>query len=563
VTTSRSSRIARKGEGFIENLCHETGLTVNESNLDEHGWDLVVEFSPDDLAGDFVLPLDKYPQPKKFFLQVKATDDATGAIDVKLSSFRRFALLGAPCFFVVVDFDGKDEVQDIYVVHVGEELLRHLLRRLRKTKEEEKDSLNRKTMTFRYEENHALEELSGECFRQRLLAAIREHQGNYENWKQEIYEYAGYEGESIDIKAEVDVPPEYADSPEDFWIDHVLGLTQEADIKRAEIHDTRFGIESSTPIEVIPGGALEVRALPEEATLVFSRNDEGQLLQLPCEVTIPPQFGDEEIPSKFRIDIGFGEIVAETRSDQARLGLNFPSGDENIPLREHKRTADLVLLFHKSANKEQPLKLSLRRDGEMELLSRIDFDGSTFFGDIDISTAQTVVDAWAAAKYFDLQSEVEVKGAELIAQENTVKLLSALATPTPDLNRGKVWVKRTPDDDPESDTNDTISVEEAEGVVCVRGGDIVLGSYRVVFFIGFFGKPEPIDESIIETSRGQIRAEENEDLFVVDSDRVRIIDHLILERGASLPSSVPQMLHQAGEKVAGPKQVVIPVLRNA
>ena len=559
----RSSRIARKGEGFVENLCHGAGLTVNKSQLDEHGWDLVVEFSPDDLVEDPKIPLDRYPQPQKVFLQVKATDDATGAIDVKLSSFRRFALLDAPCFFVVVDFNGKDEAQGLYVVHVGEGLLSRLLERLREVEEKERNSLNRKTITFRYGEDHTLEDLSGECFCRRLLAPIRQHQGTYESWKREIFKSAGYEGESVNIKAAVEVPPEYVGSPGDFWLDHVLGLAPEASVERAEIHDIRFGVESPTPIEVIPeGGTLEVRAVPKEATLVFSRDHEGQLLRLPCEVFTPPQSGEEELPDKFRVDIDFGDIVADTRADRAKLSLKFPSGNESLPLRKHKRIADFVLLLHQSAKKERAVKLSLRADGETGSLGYFNFDDSTFSSDLDVNTARTIVDTWAAAKYFDLQNEVEVQGAELVAQEGIIEVLSALVSPTPDITRGKVWVRRSSDDDSGFDTDSSTSVEDAESSICVRGGDFVLGSYRVVFFIGFFGQLEPISESAIEVNGRELRAGKGEDLFVVNSERVRIIDHLILERDASLPSPVPEMLHQAGEKIASTEQVVVPILRD-
>ncbi len=99
----RTRQIGRLAEGQFETLCISSELTASPPKHDEYGWDYIVEFPPNRLANPF---LDAQPTPIKFLCQVKATDNFSYEIPMKVSKLDHLSRATLPAFLFVVDFNG-------------------------------------------------------------------------------------------------------------------------------------------------------------------------------------------------------------------------------------------------------------------------------------------------------------------------------------------------------------------------------------------------------------------------------------------------------------------------
>jgi hypothetical protein len=140
--------IGRMGEYIFGFWCACVGLTANISIVDETGWDFFVEFPCDPSSG---LPRDMLPTPIECQIQVKSTDGKTQKRGIEVSNLERLIKAQMPAFFCFIEFDGKNEAQAVYLVHVGKDIIEKTLKRIRELDSKgEKDRLNKHKITINY-----------------------------------------------------------------------------------------------------------------------------------------------------------------------------------------------------------------------------------------------------------------------------------------------------------------------------------------------------------------------------------------------------------------------------
>ena len=127
--TLNANKLGRAGESKFTLLCDQSDLTCNKSNLDETGWDFIVEFPM--IEPDLNLTLDKR-QPAACHIQLKSTATGRGSrISLHLSAIERLAKDARPALIVVFLLHPNGDAVAGYVIHLlGEELAR-VLKKLR------------------------------------------------------------------------------------------------------------------------------------------------------------------------------------------------------------------------------------------------------------------------------------------------------------------------------------------------------------------------------------------------------------------------------------------------
>lgn len=262
-------RIGRIGERQFEALCERAGLYCNKSAVDVMGWDFIVEF-PMAPAGQPSLPLDQR-SINAARVQLKSTLGRAGnRIRLSLSAIDRLAKDPRPSLIVVFRMRGDGELQSGYLVHLIENELARVLRRLRLAEARKAHNINHVDISYDYERVGLRFEPTASGLLAALNAACGQNPAAYTIEKQRQLAELGYEKGQFEAEAMLCI-----EGPAHFN-NLLLGL---APLKphRLRVFDNRFGIR-----------------LPYQGTL-FDDIEELRLTPPtlgPCEVSIRgPGFG--------------------------------------------------------------------------------------------------------------------------------------------------------------------------------------------------------------------------------------------------------------------------------
>jgi len=318
------------GESALTTWCAQVGITCNPVKQDRTGWDSILEFPlPDAVDG----PADKIPAPVRCRVQVKATDGTGGRIALKLSNWVRLVRDPGPAFILVAEFDGRDECQRAFLVHVGEDLIRRVLKRLRELSHEGQfNRLNKRWLSFSYGPADALMLPTGRALREAIHAYVTPNLEGYLKWKAELLSNAGYEETTREIKFTFDVPESRRDvHPEDLLVDFDIGLLKKLQISGGAIWDTRFGIRDAKPeMNLMPGSEVTASRPPNRVgDLVLRGKLSGSEIRLPCELYVPS--GVAHLVSKermkFRFQLPGGELVMSPGQHITQFNFSIPQPD--------------------------------------------------------------------------------------------------------------------------------------------------------------------------------------------------------------------------------------------
>ena len=175
-----------------------------------------------------------------------------------------------PAFFVFIEFDGTNTAQRGFIVHVDNELISKVLKRLHELEQSDKDnSFNKRTMTIHYNESHLIENLNGNCLKKALLNHIGDNMAEYIANKKSHLESTGFE----DGFAHFTFTTENEDNLKKL-IDVSIGIEEEADISHFKVTKTRFGIASKAPFVKNEVGKLQMPNLtPQSEGVVRFKED--------------------------------------------------------------------------------------------------------------------------------------------------------------------------------------------------------------------------------------------------------------------------------------------------
>lgn len=324
------------GESVFSLWCADAGLTANGSQVDKTGWDYFVEF-----PFNFSLDADLiHKSPIECKVQVKATDDRKGKISVSLSNLRRLITAQMPSFFVFIEFDGKSEPQNGYVVHIDNDLISKVLKRLHGVVQSEQENrFNKRSMTIHYEQSHRLDKLDGSTLKELLLSHIGNDMTKYVESKNEHLKLTGYEDGFGTINFVTDGNENVIK-----LIDASLGLETTAKIKSIKGVKTRFGIKCKLPFIDDSEGTIEMLGVkPTTYGRIIFKNKKfdvgcsfaAKLYISPFNQMVPNEF------AKARIEGDFFDIIFYPFTGKGQHSFSFGEG---IRLEIHKFRDALMLV---------------------------------------------------------------------------------------------------------------------------------------------------------------------------------------------------------------------------
>ncbi|HDL01167.1 MAG TPA: hypothetical protein ENH23_02930 [candidate division Zixibacteria bacterium] len=238
------------GESTFNLWCADAGLFANGSKIDKTGWDFLVEFPFDFRADPDVI----HKSAIECRVQVKSTDDNKGKISITLSNLRRLITAHMPSFFVFLEFDGQSSAERAYVLHVEEELISKVLKRLHEIEQSDKENrFNKRTITIHYNNSHLLNSLDGNSLKENFLSHIGNDMSSYIVKKRDHLASTGFENGF----AQINFTTQGKDNLRKL-IDVSIGVEKSAKIQSFVGTKTRFGIKSKSPFVNAVNGRLEM-----------------------------------------------------------------------------------------------------------------------------------------------------------------------------------------------------------------------------------------------------------------------------------------------------------------
>ena len=303
--------LGKLGEYAFASMCAQVGLIANSSMIDKTGWDFYVEFP---ISQDISLN-ELHKSAVNCKVQVKATDKQERKLALTLSNLRQMATAQMPSFYVFLEFDDKNEAQKAFILHLDNNIIYSILKRIHEIEQSHKENnLNKRTMTLHYDESHELKVLNGQDLKENLLTYIGEDYSKYINEKSQFLENCGFE----DGYGTIQFSLNGEDSIKKI-IDVSLGLEEELDVENLVSIEQRFGIPSKNPEFELKTAKLKLGMLaPKKGKIHFKEDQLSSGLTFDMKFYISPfSFQEFRKFSKFRIIGEFFDISCEPYQDKA------------------------------------------------------------------------------------------------------------------------------------------------------------------------------------------------------------------------------------------------------
>jgi hypothetical protein len=333
------------GESTFSLWCADVGLIPNGSQIDKTGWDFFVEFPFDsDLS-----PVKIHKPAFECKVQVKATDKNDRKLPITLSNLRRLITAQMPSFFVFIEFDKNEMAQRAFVVHVDNELISMVLKRLHKIEQSDKDNnFNKRTMTIHYDDSNLLEIPNGNSLKSCFLRHIGNDSSEYIANKKSHLESTGYE----DGFAQMTFTTEGEENLKSL-IDVSLGIEEQVEISTFKGVDTRFGILCNNPSFDSDGGKLAMPNLKPtaEGKIRFKEDRLSAGLSFDCKFYISPfnQMVPDEL-KKMRVEGEFFDLKFNPVTGAASYSFSFGEGIR-LEVKKFRSAVKLLTLLSKSGKK--------------------------------------------------------------------------------------------------------------------------------------------------------------------------------------------------------------------
>jgi hypothetical protein len=167
-----SDELGKKGEARFSEICNDTKLIRNPStDHDRTGWDYIVEFDQEPPSGN--ASLDTRRSPLSSHVQVKTMWNTSDRFRMRLSAAERLAKEPKPAFVYVFKVDKNLEFVSAHLVHMLDENLAIVLKRLRREQfiGTKPSRINRKYISFQASKNGQKIAPTGEALRRAISEA--------------------------------------------------------------------------------------------------------------------------------------------------------------------------------------------------------------------------------------------------------------------------------------------------------------------------------------------------------------------------------------------------------
>ncbi|OES29618.1 hypothetical protein [Alteromonas macleodii] len=333
------------GESTFSLWCAEVGLIPNGSQIDRTGWDFFVEFPFESSLS----PQEIHKSAFECKVQVKATDKNDRKLSITLSNLRRLITAQMPAFFVFIEFDEKEMAQNAFVVHVDNELILKVLKRLHEIEQSDKDNnFNKRKMTIHYDDSNLLEQSNGDSLKNYFLRHIGDDVSKYIMNKKSHLESTGYE----DGFAQITFTTEGEQNLKSL-IDVSLGIEKNVQIAKFKGFDTRFGILSNNPSFDSDGGKLAMPNLKPTAKgkIRFKEDRLSAGISFECKLYISPfnQMVPDDL-KKMRIEGEFFDLKFNPHTGAASYSFSFGE-DIRLEVKKFRNAIRLLNLLSTSGKK--------------------------------------------------------------------------------------------------------------------------------------------------------------------------------------------------------------------
>lgn len=471
------------GELTFASWCAQEGLIANGSKIDKTGWDFFLEFP----ISPVITPNQLHKSAVNCKVQVKATDKRDKKLAITISNLRQLATSQMPSFYVFLEFDGKNEVQKAFILHLDNNIIYSILERIHKIEQDNKENnLNKRTMTLKYDESNELKLLNGQNLKENLLAYIGENYSKYINEKANFLETCGFEDGYGTIQ--------FSLSGEDSIkkiIDLSLGLEEELDIENLVSIEQRFGIPSKKPELELRNAKLKLSmSSPKKGKIRFKEDKLSSGLMFDINFYNSPfSFNDFRKYAKFRVAGDFFDMTFEPYQNKANY--SFSLGDD---LRlEVKKLKDAITLINLMSRDEQSAIIELELENLEDILS---FNFTSKFVERDLEIFNQLLDKvlqiFQCLKIYD---EICISLKELYFFNEEIEQFHTIITKASECNfrvefglNGENRLKR--------DQMVHISVSACR-----------LGSHVIGIIFSVFGKPIEISENRYRLDSSDIKIE--------------------------------------------------------
>ncbi|ACM37618.1 MULTISPECIES: hypothetical protein [Rhizobium/Agrobacterium group] len=271
-----NDRIGRLGEAEFVSLCERAKLSCSKVEPDRTGKDFIVEFAPPALEKG--QSFDCRPAPLQFAVQVKTIRSHKKTVSVSLSVAERLARDLRPAVICVLKIDSTDKFVSMHLIHIKDEVLGRVLKRLRLATGSPK-ALNKQNINFTSDVGNRID-YSGPALNVRLKALVDSGMKSYADEKSRQIEELGFN----EVRVLGKLSFQHADSLS--LADTFLGL---ASLEGVSITITERRFEIDLPLALhVPPGKLTVTPEPAcKAAVEFSNADER--VSVDADVYLPPK----------------------------------------------------------------------------------------------------------------------------------------------------------------------------------------------------------------------------------------------------------------------------------
>jgi hypothetical protein len=312
-----ASTLGAVAETTFRTLCERAGLVCNKSDRDVTGWDFDVQFPMPAVGPGHALDQRSAIACR---VQLKATASAQGErVALKLSAADWLAKSPGPALICVLRMTPSGEPVAGYMIHLLDQQLAFVLKRLRRHQAEGQLDIHRHDITFDAPRRGIRFEPTPEGVRDALAAACGANPAAYGAEKRRQLAELGFEDdERYQLEAVIEVG-----SAEEL-ADIALGRRAATAVHYAA-YEARFGIP--LPLQqLLPGETAELLLEPEvmaEATITIRGEGlappavfKGHLLGTPLQFSVPDEARKSLIRTPdLEVTFGAGEMNLQTPGD--------------------------------------------------------------------------------------------------------------------------------------------------------------------------------------------------------------------------------------------------------
>ncbi len=193
--------IGRMGETFFMSLCNSVGIVASSPDEDINGWDYYLEF-PDEIKG--IETADSKESPIECKIQIKTTDNMDQkSLQIKLSAMLKLVKSKIPTFVCYLHYNGLNNIQEIYLVHIDKDIISKVLKRVRVAELENK-KINKQKININYTKSQKFNKNTGEELKKTIESFVPKGMIQYINYKSKLNETVGFKKRSSEITLTLD-----------------------------------------------------------------------------------------------------------------------------------------------------------------------------------------------------------------------------------------------------------------------------------------------------------------------------------------------------------------------